>query len=170
MSEPNDQSNQADVARLASEIADIAEQSQRLIADFIERAQDGKPAAASGTEQIGIGQAFMEYAAQLAQNPARMLEAQADLWAQYAQLWQNTVTRLSGQEAPAVAAPEKGDRRFKDAEWDDNVVFDYIKQSYLLASRFMMDQAHAADGVDPHTAHKVEFYTRQFVDAMSPPA
>ncbi|MEQ9122660.1 MAG: class I poly(R)-hydroxyalkanoic acid synthase, partial [Alphaproteobacteria bacterium] len=160
--------SQEEMERLASEVADIAERSQRLIGDFLERTNNPAVAAEAQSDALGVGQAFMEYAAQLAQNPARILEAQAALWSQYAALWQATLARMSGQEAPAVAEPAKGDRRFKDADWSDNFVFDYIKQSYLLASRWMMEQAEQTDGLDPHVAHKVEFYTRQFVDAMSP--
>lgn len=159
---------QEELDRMAEEIADIAERSQRLIGDFVERTQDPKALADAQADAMNIGQAFMEYATQLAQNPARIMEAQTALWSQYAALWQTTLARMGGEEAKPVIEPQKGDKRFKDAEWSDNVVFDYIKQSYLLASQWMVEQAEQAEGLDEHTAHKVEFYTRQFVDAMSP--
>lgn len=168
MTDTKDTPNQEDMARLAEEISDIAERSQRLIGGFIDRSQDPDAASDAQADAMNIGQAFMEYATQLAQNPARVLEAQAALWSQYAALWQTTLQRLGGDTATPVAEPDRGDRRFKDAEWSDNLVFDYIKQSYLLASRWMVDQSQNSEGLNPHTAHKVEFYTRQFVDAMSP--
>ncbi len=160
--------SQEDMERLAAEIADIAERSQRLVSDFVDRTQDPSAAVEAASDAMGIGQAFMDYASQLATNPVRLMEAQAALWSQYASLWQTTMQRLIGQEAAPVAEPAKGDRRFKDAEWSENVVFDYIKQSYLLASRWMTEQSEHTEGLDEHTAHKVGFYTRQFVDAMSP--
>jgi len=160
--------SQEEMARLAEEVTDIAERSQRLIGDFMARTQNTPVTTDPQSDPLGVGQAFMEYAAQLAQNPARILEAQAALWSQYAALWQSTLQRMSGQEALPIAEPERGDRRFKDSEWTDNLVFDYIKQSYLLASRWMVDQSEQTEGLDRHTAHKVEFFTRQFVDAMSP--
>ncbi len=61
-----------------------------------------------------------------------------------------------------------GDRRFKDDAWKENEVFDFIKQSYLLSARFVQDVVTHVDGLDPKTAQKVDFYSRQFVDAMSP--
>ena len=125
--------SQEDMERLAAEIADIAERSQRLVSDFVDRTQDPSAAVEAASDAMGIGQAFMDYASQLATNPVRLMEAQAALWSQYASLWQTTMQRLIGQEAAPVAEPAKGDRRFKDAEWSENVVFDYIKQSYLLA-------------------------------------
>ncbi len=47
-------------------------------------------------------------------------------------------------------------------------MFDFIKQSYLLSARFVQDVVKQADGLDAKTAQKVDFYSRQFVDAMSP--
>ncbi len=38
-----------------------------------------------------------------------------------------------------MIAPAKDDRRFKDAAWQDNQVFDFIKQSYLLTARWMQN-------------------------------
>ncbi|HZF74325.1 MAG TPA: class I poly(R)-hydroxyalkanoic acid synthase, partial [Acetobacteraceae bacterium] len=46
--------------------------------------------------------------------------------------------------------------------------FDFIRQSYLLSSRFISNVVHGAEGLDAKSAQKVDFYTRQFVDAMSP--
>ncbi|MFZ9015011.1 MAG: PHA/PHB synthase family protein, partial [Alphaproteobacteria bacterium] len=115
-----------------------------------------------------IGQTFMQYAMKLAENPIQMIEAQADLWAQYSSLWQNTLQRMTGNEAEPIATPDAGDRRFKDAEWSNNIIFDYIKQSYLLTSRWLVDQTGHTEGLEPHLAKKVDFFTRQFVDAISP--
>jgi polyhydroxyalkanoate synthase len=161
-----------DVERLAAEITDIAERSQRLVADFVEKTTESgsSPEDAQGAMQdaFSMGQAFMEFAGQMAANPAKFMEAQTALWTQYANLWQSTMSKIAGQDAAPVAAPEAGDRRFKDQEWSDNVVFDYIKQSYLLTSGWLKEQAHDAEGLDDHTAHRIDFYTRQFVDAMSP--
>ncbi len=47
-------------------------------------------------------------------------------------------------------------------------MFDFIKQSYLLSARYVQDVVTHVDGLDPKTAQKVDFYSRQFVDAMSP--
>lgn len=162
-----EQTSQEALSRLAEELTDIAERSQRLIADFTENA-DKLNAGETQQEFMLIGQTFMQYAMKLAENPIQMLEAQADLWAQYSTLWQNTLQRMTGNEAEPVATPDAGDRRFKDAEWSNNIIFDYIKQSYLLTSRWLVDQTEQAEGLEPHLAKKVDFFTRQFVDAISP--
>src|SRR5918994_861933 len=76
--------------------------------------------------------------------------------------------RMKGQPVEPMAEPAKGDKRFADPAWKDEVVFDYLKQSYLLTARWLQHTVKEVEGVDDKTARKVDFYTRQFIDAMSP--
>ncbi len=55
-----------------------------------------------------------------------------------------------------------------DDAWNEHEVFDFIKQSYLLTARYVHDVVGRAEGLDRKTAQKVDFYSRQFIDAMSP--
>ena len=101
-------------------------------------------------------------------DPKKMAEAQAELWQGYAKLWESTAKRMAGEDVEPVVAPAKDDRRFKDAAWSEQAVFDTIKQSYLLTANWMQGIAHDVEGLDDKTREKVEFYTRQYVDALSP--
>jgi polyhydroxyalkanoate synthase len=101
-------------------------------------------------------------------DPQKLMEAQVSLWQDYMNLWQTTARRMMGEPAEPVIQPGPGDRRFKDEAWQDNQVFDFIKQSYLLTARWLQSTVNDVDGLDPKTARKVDFYTRQFVDAMAP--
>ena len=67
-----------------------------------------------------------------------------------------------------VIVPDRADRRFKDAAWNDNALFDFIKQSYLLSSKYILQVASHKDGLNDKTQQKLEFYTRQFVEMMAP--
>src|SRR5204863_2686191 len=58
--------------------------------------------------------------------------------------------------------------RFRDEAWSDNALFDFIKQSYLLTARWVQSSVKDVAGLDERTARKVDFYTRQFVDAIAP--
>ena len=75
---------------------------------------------------------------------------------------------MAGEEVEPAVTPEPGDRRFKDEAWSENPLYDHVKQSYLLASKFMLSTVRETEGLDAHTAHKVDFYTRQFIDALAP--
>ena len=71
-------------------------------------------------------------------------------------------------KASPVVAPASGDKRFKDKDWQENQVFDFIKQSYLLTANWMQDTVAKVEGVDDETKKRVAFYTKQFADAIAP--
>jgi len=144
----------------------MAEQSQRVIQAFIERQQ--RDDEYSIVDPVNIGRAFMQMTAQLMADPQKLAEAQLQLWQDSLKLWQSTAQRMMGGEAEPAAETPRGDRRFKDKAWSEDVAFDYIKQSYLLTSRWVQSLISDVDGLDPQDRDKVDFYTRQFVSAVSP--
>ena len=173
MNEINDQAGTvANPAEMSRAVANIAERSQRLVREFIERQQleaasGGDPQSAADT--VNIASAFLEMTTKLMSDPGRLFRAQVNLWNDYLRLWQRTTERLLGVEtAVPVIEPTDSDKRFRDPLWEDNTLFDFIKQSYLLSARFLQSTVQTVDGLDPKTLRKVDFYTRQFVDAMAP--
>ncbi|EHL97943.1 putative poly-beta-hydroxybutyrate polymerase [Acetobacteraceae bacterium AT-5844] len=151
-------------------MADVAERGHRIVSDFLNRQHMATgESGAPGPSAMHLGTAFLEMATRLATNPTRLVQAQMGFWQDYLTLWQNTARRMWGMEdVQPVIAEDSKDRRFKDEAWRENEVFDFIKQSYLLSARYFTNVVQAADDLDPKTAQKVDFYTRQFVDAMSP--
>jgi polyhydroxyalkanoate synthase subunit PhaC len=149
-------------------MAELAERSQRLVQEFLSRQADGKGGGV--IDPLNVAGAFFEMTQRLMSNPTPLVEAQLSLWQDYLRLWQKTTERFLMGTAPAepVAAPAPGDRRFQDAAWSENALFDYIKQSYLLTARYMQKVVRDVEGLDDKAAKKVDFYTRQFVDAMAP--
>ena len=158
-----------DPVELSRAMTRIAEQSQKLVTDFLARqTADGGVGGVGNPDPMGVGSAFLEMTKRMMADPAKLMKAQMTLWQDYLTLWQRTTQRLLGQEAEPVITPAKDDRRFKDSAWDENTLFDFIKQSYLLSARWMQSTVNDVQGLDDHTAKKVDFYTRQFVDAMAP--
>ena len=153
-----------DPALVTRTMAEVAERGQRIVNDFLKRqSEQGKE-----VDPLNVGGAFLEMTARLIGNPARLVQAQIGFWQDYLTLWQNTARRMLGDEVAPVITEDPRDRRFKDDAWRENEVFDFIKQSYLLSARYVQNVVTGVDGLDPKTAQKVDFYTRQFVDAMSP--
>jgi len=110
-------------------------------------------------------QSWTELATRSLEDPTVWVRAIADYQQAQFNLWRNLLTGNTSENP--VAEPPPGDRRFKSEEWSKNPVFDYIKQSYLLTSRMLTEMAHNAK-LSPQEQQKLEFYTRQYVDAMSP--
>ena len=157
-----------DPSRIAAEISELAAKSQRVIQSFLDKqAQNGSP---EPLDPLNIGTAFLDLTARMMADPAKLIEAQVAFWQTQQQLWFNTLRRAAGETVEPMAAPDKGDRRFKDTQWDEHLVFDYLKQSYLLSARWLRGVvADANNGsTDVEDAKKVDFYTRQFIDALSP--
>jgi poly[(R)-3-hydroxyalkanoate] polymerase subunit PhaC len=154
-----------DPVQLSRDLAEIAERSQRLVLDFLQRQ---RPEGLGMADPLNVGQAFLEMTQRLMADPARLMQAQLSLWQDYMKLWQSTTQRLMGGPSEPVIEPASADRRFKDNAWTENAVFDYIKQSYLLTARWMQATVKQVDGLDDKTAKKIDFYTRQFVDAIAP--
>ena len=153
-------------AEFSENMIKVAEQCQNMVNDFLQRqVKDGGQADA---DPLNIGSAFMELTANMMSDPAKLVEAQMTLWQDYMKLWQNAAKGMLGEGAEPLVRPEKGDKRFRGEEWENNQIFDFIKQSYLLTSRWLQNTVHDVDGLDEATAQKVDFYTRQFTDAMAP--
>ena len=86
----------------------------------------------------------------------------------YFSLWQGSMLKMMGMPMNPVAAPEKADKRFKDEDWEQHFLFDYIKQSHLIAARHLHDTVCCVEGLDETTQTKINFFTRQYIDALSP--
>ena len=101
-------------------------------------------------------------------DPQKTLEAQTKLGTQFLDLWTSTLKRAQGETSDPVAKPGARDARFQDPEWSHNPVFDFLKQAYLITSRWAEDVVEGAEHVDETTKQKARFYLRQLSSALSP--
>ncbi len=155
-----------DHARLAHSFAEAADKGAKVLGDFLaKQAETGKSMV---SDEFGIAKAFMEMSAKMLANPWRLAEDQMNLWWQYMALVQNSTLRMMGMRPGPVAEPAKGDRRFKHEDWEEHFLFDYIKQSYLITARWLHKAVASVEGLDEDTQKKVDFFTRQYIDALAP--
>jgi polyhydroxyalkanoate synthase len=155
-----------DPVALAESLAAAAEKSAKVIGDFA--ARHARSGGAMPSDELGLSKAFMELAGKMLANPVRLAESQMNLWWDYMNLWQSSMLRMAGGEMSPVAEPAKGDKRFKHEDWQEHFLFDYVKQSYLIAARWLHNQVASVEGLDEHTKKKVDFFTRQYIDALAP--
>src|SRR5690606_18106379 len=128
-------------------MAGIAERSQRLITDFLNR-NAANPAGAAHlgmADAMNIGAAFLDLTAKMLADPQKLMDAQLNLWRDTMELWRSAAMKVFSGESQPVVQPDPTDRRFKDEAWQQNQVFDFIKQSYLLTSRWLQDTVHGVD-------------------------
>jgi polyhydroxyalkanoate synthase len=167
MSAQSDQEKpQFDPAALAQVYADIARKSGELLTRYISDHAGGS--LRLPTDELGIRKAFFETWSRMLSDPVRMAETQVKMWQDYWSLWQSSVMKLMGQQSAPVAEAAKNDRRFRHEDWQSSFLYDYIKQSYLIAAKHLQQSIAGVQGLDEKTARKVDFYTRQYIDALAP--
>ena len=154
-----------DTVALAKQLQTIASQSQTLMQSFLSQQQNwGQIGMGDAT---AIGRPFVDLMSKMAADPASVARAQVDLFIDSTVLWQKTAERMllgRGSEP----SPGKSDKRFKHADWTENAMFSFIKESYLVAAKSILSSVRGVTDLDLDTAKKADFYTRQFVDAISP--
>jgi polyhydroxyalkanoate synthase subunit PhaC len=153
-----------DAAAIANQLQTIAGQSQRLMQGFLSRQRAGG--------QIGIGDAstlggaFLDLMTQMMSNPTALANAQIDLFNDSMTVWRHAAERMFLiRESDAEPARDK---RFKHPDWTENAMFSFIRESYVVVAKSLLSSVRDVKGLDPANARKVDFYTRQFVDAISP--
>ena len=150
----------------------IAERSQKLILDFIER-NNANDIKFPSLDPARITETFAGLSARIvndiANDPQKFFDMQMAFWQGYANIWQTTLARMQGQSAESVVKPPPFDRRFQDKEWQTNWLFDYLKQIYLLTAQQVQNLVRKETAhLEPKLAQKIDFFTRQMVDASSP--
>ena len=101
-----------DPVELSRAMAGIAERSQKLVSDFLERqSRESNGLASQPLDPLNIGGAFFDMTARMMTDPAKLMQAQLGFWQDYMKLWQTATQRMMGQDAEAVIEPDRADRR-----------------------------------------------------------
>ena len=153
-----------DPIALAVQLRNIAKQSQLLMRRFVSHQPEAIKIGMGGTSTLGFD--FFELMTRMMANPVAVATAQIDLFYDALGIWQKTAQRMLMLRAPEADAPN--DKRFKHPDWSENAIFNFVKDSYLVAAKSILAAIRDVKGMDEASARKVDFYTRQFVDALSP--
>jgi polyhydroxyalkanoate synthase len=94
--------------------------------------------------------------------PQRTFGALTELWSRNLSLLAYDACARAGERSAG------GDKRFQDTAWSEDPILRLVRDAYLLNSRWLLAQVRAARTLDRHDKHKLEFYTRQLLSALSP--
>ncbi|HZZ63689.1 MAG TPA: class I poly(R)-hydroxyalkanoic acid synthase [Roseiarcus sp.] len=157
-----------DTEALARNIASAIEHAGRAVAAYLRPRETGEIKTTIADEIGEIVRSLGHVAEYYMSDPARAIEAQTALTTQFIDLWAATLQRFQGGPAKSIAEPDRSDKRFADAEWRENPFFDFLKQAYVLTTRWADDLVSRADELEPHERHKAQFYLRQVTAALAP--
>ena len=119
-------------------------------------------------DPFNMASAYMGAMFSLWRNPSVIFDAQQDYYKNSLKLWQYHLNKMMGKDADPVIAPRKGDNRWRNQDWNENPIFDYLKQSYLLGAKCVEDVVEGIEDLPEKDAKKLSFFTRQYIDALSP--
>jgi len=151
----------------AKVLQQVAARTSHILREFGQKQLESTISSAV-KDELGIARAYMDLYSRLLMDPSALAAASVNFWIDSMRLWQSSWLKVMGQEPAPVARPAQGDARFKDQEWSDNFLFDYIKQSYLIAARHIQHAVGGVQGLPEESQKKIAFFTRQYVDALAP--
>jgi polyhydroxyalkanoate synthase subunit PhaC len=157
-----------DPEAFALNFARAMESSGQALAAYLKPRENGEPKDKPPSEVGEVIKTFSSVAEYWLSDESRAAELQMKLGKTYLDLWGASARRLAGEEAEPVIEPPPRDKRFSDPEWKSNQFFDFVKQAYLLTTQWAQDLVRNAEGLDPHTRKKAEFYVQQIANALAP--
>ncbi len=152
----------------AMNIARALESSGQALAAYLKPRENADIKDKAGGEFAEVIKTFTAVAEYWLSDQDRAADLQTRLGKAYLDLFGSAARRMAGQEAKAAIDPAPRDKRFADPEWRSNQFFDFILQLYLLTTQWAHELVRNAEGIDPHTRKKAEFYVQQITNALAP--
>ncbi len=152
----------SDADGMSKAFAEIAERSQLIVNDWLQRNGLADPRS-SGADPVGVATLFLDLTSKMMAIPASMVTAQMSLWQDYFTLWQSTTGRMLGADVPRPA----GAHLPGEQAWHDVDIFAYVKQSFMLTSRWMQVMADAGSDGSRKLRNEMDMCAQQFLAALS---
>ena len=124
-----------DPAAFARNMAKVAEIAARMVSRFAASPDAAGAALRQGENLAPMARTFADLARHYMTRPDLAIQAQLDLWQRQAQLLDSAWRRFLGDDVEPVITPERGDRRFRGKAWEENQLYDFLKQSYLITAK-----------------------------------
>jgi polyhydroxyalkanoate synthase subunit PhaC len=157
-----------DPEAFAMNLARALESSGQALAAYLKPRENAEPKDKPPNEIGEVVKTFSAVAEYWLADKERSTELQMKMGKAYLDLWGASMRRLAGEAAEPAIAPSPRDKRFSDPEWKSNQFFDFVMQAYLLSTQWAQDLVRNAEGLDPHTRKKAEFYVQQITNALAP--
>jgi polyhydroxyalkanoate synthase len=157
-----------DPEAFARNLARVVEEIGRVASAYLKPREEGKATLDFSDNLTEVVKTLSRVAEYWLSEPQRTFEAQTRLWSGFVALWASSFQRMMGGPFAAAVLPDPRDKRFADPEWTDNQYFDFLKQVYLITTRWTEELVERADGLDEHTRRKAAFYVKQIANAVSP--
>src|SRR6202043_2680025 len=157
-----------DAEAFAMNIARAMEGGGKALAAYLKPRETGEVTDQPPNEVAEVIKTFTTVAEYWLSDNERASDLQTKMAKGYLDLWGSAVRRLAGEQTMPAISPSPRAKRFADPEWKSNQFFDFVMQLYLLSTQWAQELVRDAEGVDPHTRKKAEFYVQQISNALAP--
>jgi polyhydroxyalkanoate synthase subunit PhaC len=162
------QEKKFDAEAFAMNLARAMESGGKALAAYLKPRESGELKDKAPEELTEVVKTLGAVAEYWMSDNERSSDIQTKIAKGYLDLWGAAMRRLAGEAAMPAITPSPRDKRFADSEWKSNQFFDFVMQAYLLTTQWAYDLVRNAEGLDPHTRKKAEFYVQQITNAIAP--
>jgi poly[(R)-3-hydroxyalkanoate] polymerase subunit PhaC len=162
------QTKKFDAEAFAMNVARAMESGGKALAAYLKPRETGEVKDKPPEEMAEVIKTLTSVAEYWLSDNERASDLQTKIAKGYLDLWGSAMRRMAGEEASPAILPSPRDKRFADPEWKSNQFFDFVMQAYLLTTQWAQDLVRNAEGIDPHTRKKAEFYVSQITNALAP--
>ncbi|MBN8828485.1 MAG: class I poly(R)-hydroxyalkanoic acid synthase [Sphingobacteriia bacterium] len=151
------------VERLSENIINIMSAYPKIMSEFF-----GKLSVNNTSYYQTPYNIFNQFWQDIYQNPDMLAERQQEWVNNHNYIIKNVLEKINGSNSNSLYESSNKDNRFQDPAWKKNAYFNYIKQVYLMTNEWVQKLIATNDNFDAQTKHKINFFTRQILDALSP--
>jgi polyhydroxyalkanoate synthase subunit PhaC len=158
--------SEAGLDRLNGNIAKVEALSTRLVAALGQKKSVRDSLQAPNPELFA--KAATAYFSEMMANPSKLIEQQVGYWGKTLQQYMEAQEHLVEGTLQPVADSGPEDPRFSNPMWATNPYFNYVKQQYLFNAQAISDAVRGIEVEDPRDKQRLEFFSRQIMDMLSP--
>ncbi|MCE8417572.1 class I poly(R)-hydroxyalkanoic acid synthase [Rhodovulum sulfidophilum] len=152
--------------RLNENLVKLEELTERLVSAMSKKRRIDPNLQAPGQDLYM--KATAAYMAEMMQNPSKLIEHQVSYWGKALKHFVEAQEALARGKLQAPPDSTPKDPRFSNPLWQTHPYFNYIKQQYLMSAEAISSAVKDIDGLNPRDARRLEYFTQQIVDLMSP--
>ncbi|SFJ50851.1 PHA/PHB synthase family protein [Jannaschia pohangensis] len=163
--DPADTGDEA-LSRLNANLERMEALTKRLVAALSSKRTSDQGLQGPGPELYA--KAMAAYWAEMAANPAKLIEKQVGYWGQALKHAVEAQTALTSGKPVAPPDHQPADRRFANSLWTDHPYYNFLKQQYQISANAIRDTVADLEGLDAADKRRVSFFSQQIVDLFAP--
>ncbi|MGQ7844320.1 PHA/PHB synthase family protein [Granulosicoccus sp. 3-233] len=158
-----DSAMQSHMEEMSRSFADIWQKNTAMMTEMLNQSHE---MVTKNMDPLNVGPSFANAAKVMANDPMKLMQANYELWKEHMELMQQAAMALMKMSTDGETGAF--DRRFRHEDWISNPIFDYIRKSYLITSRWMVNTMTAIEGLSENDKKKIVFHSQLLADAFAP--